>query len=93
MHIRQDDKWHIGTELNWMQQIHADDDNDLVDKNPICYALKTIVDEKLKYLGYYFNQDKEYMLQHGRLHRKISRPDFKEKVYRKLMTMITLNTD
>ena len=93
MHIRQDDKWNIGTELNWMQQIHADDDDDVVDKNPIYYALKTIDDEKLKYLGYYFNQDKEYMLQHGRLTREISRPDFKEKVYQKLMKMITLNTD
>ena len=93
MHIRQDDKWNIGTELNWMQQIHADDDDDVVDKNPIYYALKKIDDEKLKYLAYYFNQDKEYMLQHGRLTREISRPDFKEKVYQKLMTMITLNTD
>jgi hypothetical protein len=43
-------------------------------------ALKTIYDENLKYLGYYFNQDKEYMLQHGRLTREISRPDFEEKV-------------
>ena len=33
------------------------------------------------------------MLQHGRLTREISRPDFKEKVYQKLMKMITLNTD
>jgi hypothetical protein len=93
MHIRQDDKWNIGTELNWMQQIHADDDDDVVEKNPIYYALKKIDDEKLKYLAYYFNQDKECMLQHGRLTREISRPDFKEKVYQQLMTMITLNTD
>ena len=62
-----------------MQEIHADDDDDVLEKNPIYYALKTIDDEKLKHLGYYFNQDKEYMLQHGRLHREISRPDFKEK--------------
>ena len=33
------------------------------------------------------------MIQHGRLHREISRPDFKEKVYQKLMKMITLDTD
>ena len=78
-----------------MQQIHADDDDDVLEKNPIYYALKKIDDEKLKYLGYYFNQDKEYKLQHDRrrLHREISRPDFKEKVYQKLMKMITLNTD
>ena len=76
-----------------MQQIHADDDDDVLGMNPIYYALKTIDDEKLKYLGYNFNQDKEYMLQHGRLHREISRPDFKEKFYQKLMKMITLNTD
>ena len=93
MHIRQDDKWNIGTELNWMQQIHADDDDDVVDKNPIYYALKKIDDDKLKYLAYYFNQNKEYMMQHGRLVREISRPDFKEKVYQRLMKMITLNTD
>ena len=29
MHIRQDNEWNIGTELNWMQQIHADDDDHL----------------------------------------------------------------
>jgi hypothetical protein len=33
------------------------------------------------------------MLQHGRLTGEISRPDFKEKVYQKLMKMITLDTD
>ena len=93
MHIREGGEWNVGTELNWMKQIHADDD-DLVDKkNPIYYALKEIDDEKLKYLGYYFNQDKEYKIQHARLHREISRPDFKEKVYQKLMKMITLDTD
>ena len=42
---------------------------------------------------YYFNQDKGYKIQHARLHREISRPDFKEKVYQKLMKMITLDTD
>jgi hypothetical protein len=93
MHIRQDDKWNMSSELNWMQQIHADDDDDVVDKNPIYYALKMIDDEKLKYLGYFFNQDKSYMLEHGRLHREISRPDFKEKVYRKILKMISLDTD
>jgi hypothetical protein len=93
MHIRQDDKWNIGTQLNWMQQIHADDDDDVVEKNPIYYALQEIDQEKLKYLGYYFNQDKSYMLQHGRLHREITRPDFKEKVYQLLLKLITLDTD
>jgi hypothetical protein len=81
MHIRQDDKWNTSSELNWMQQIHADDDDDVVDKNPIYYALQKIDDEKLNYLAYKFNQDKKYMQEHGRLHREISRPDFKDKVY------------
>ena len=49
MHIRQDDKWNIGTYVNWLEQIHADDDDDVENKNPIYYALKTIDDEKLKY--------------------------------------------
>jgi hypothetical protein len=62
-----------------MKQIHADDDDYVVHKN-----------EKLKYLGYYFTKDKSYMLQHGRLHREISRPDFKEKVYQNLIRLITL---
>jgi hypothetical protein len=93
MHIRQDDKWNIDTELNWMQQIHADDDDDVLNKNPIYYAIKKIDDEKLKYLGYFFHQDKEYIMQHGRLHREISRPDFKEKVYRKLIKMIKLDPE
>ena len=93
LHIREGDEWNVVTELNWMQQIHADDDDLVEKKNPIYYALKEIDDEKLKYLGYYFNQDKEYKTQHARLHREISRPDFKEKVYEKLMKMITLDTD
>jgi hypothetical protein len=91
IHIRQDDKWNINSELNWMQQIHADDDDTVVNKNPIYYALKKIDDDKLGYLAYYFNQNKEYMLQHGRLVREISRPDFKEKVYQQMMKMITLD--
>jgi ABC-type microcin C transport system permease subunit YejB len=76
-----------------MQQIHADDDDDVVDKNPIYYALQKIDDEKLNYLAYKFNQDKKYMQEHGRLHREISRPDFKEKVYRKIFELVTLHTD
>jgi hypothetical protein len=93
MHIRQDDKWNTSSELNWMQQIHADDDDDVIDKNPIYYALKKIDDEKLNYLAYKFNQDKKYMQEHGRLHREISRPDFKEKVYREIFKLVTLHTD
>ena len=50
MQIRQDNKWNIGTELNWMQQIHTNDEDEVVDKNPIYNALKTIVNEKLKHL-------------------------------------------
>jgi hypothetical protein len=92
MHIRQDDRWNVTSELNWMQQIHSDDDDD-VDKNPIYYAIKTIDDEKLGYLAYNFNQNKDYMIQHGRLTREISRPDYKQKVYQKLMDMVILDTD
>jgi hypothetical protein len=93
LHIRQDDQWNMTTELNWMQQIHSDDDDLVVDKNPIYYALKKIDDDKLGYLAYYFNQNKEYKLQHGRLVREISRPDFKEIVYRKVLNMVVLDTD
>lgn len=65
----------------------------MIDKNPTYHGLQKIDDEKLKYLGYYHNQDKSYMLQHGRLHREITRPDFKEKVYQLLLKLITLDTD
>lgn len=93
MHIRQDDKWNIGTYVNWLEQIHADDDDDVVDKNPIYYALKNIDDEKLKYLGYNFNDDNDYKNQHGRLNRETSRADLKNEVYKKLIIMTKLNTD
>lgn len=92
MHIREDNKWKIGTELNWMKQIHADDDDDVIDKNPIYYALKTIDDEKLKYLAYNFNHDKEYKIQQSRLQREISRVDLKSDVYNKTMNIIKLDT-
>ena len=91
MHIRQDDKWNIGTYVNWLEQIHAEDDDDVLDKNPIYYALKTIDEEKLKYLGYNHYQDADYKLQHGRLNREISRQDLKKIVYTKLLKMITLD--
>jgi hypothetical protein len=90
MHIRQDDKWNIGTYVNWLEQIHADDDDDVIDKNPIYYALKTIDEAKLKYLGYNFHQDVEYKLQHGRLNREICRQDLKKDVYNKLLKIIRL---
>ncbi len=90
MHIRQDDKWNIGTYVNWLEQIYSDDDDDVVNKNPIYYALKTIDDEKLKYLGYNFYQNEEYKKQHSRLHREISRPDLKRIVYDRLLKMITV---
>ena len=88
VHIRQDDKWKIGTELNWMQQVHADDDDDVVEKNPIYYALKTIDEEKLKYLGYNFHQDEEYKVQQSRLIRELT-----SKVYNKIVDMIKLDTE
>ena len=93
IHIRQDNKWNMSTELNWMQQIHSDDDDLVENKNPIYYALQKIDDEKLKYLCTHYRMDPEYKIQHGRLNRETSRPDFKEKVYRKLIQMITLDTD
>lgn len=93
MHIRQDDKWNVGTYVNWLEQIHADDDDDVVDKNPIYYALKKIDDEKLKYLGYNYNNDDEYKIQHGRLNRETSRQDLKKEVYTKLLKIITIDPD
>ena len=93
MHIRQDDKWNIGTYVNWLEQIYADDDDDVVEKNPIYYALKKIDEEKLKYLGYNFNDNDDYKIQHGRLNRETSRQDLKKDVYNKLLKMITLEPD
>jgi hypothetical protein len=33
------------------------------------------------------------MIQHGRLTREISRPDYKQKVYQKLTNIVILDTD
>ena len=90
VHIRQDDKWNIGTYVNWLEQIHADDDDDVVDKNPIYYALKKIYDEKLKYLGYNFHNDTDYKIQHGRLNCEISRQDLKKDVYKPITHLVCL---
>ena len=84
-------KWNIGTYVNWLEQIHADDDDEVVDKNPIYYALKKIDDEKLKYLRYNFHNDTEYKVQHGRLNCEISRQDLKKNVYKELLKIITLD--
>jgi hypothetical protein len=71
-----------------MQQVHADDDDDVVERNPIYYALKTIDEEKLKYLGYNYSQDEEYKVQLS-----INRRDLKTKVYKKIVDMIKLDTE
>ena len=31
MHVRQDDKWNISTFVNWLEQIHAADYDDVID--------------------------------------------------------------
>lgn len=94
MHIRQDDKWNVvGTNVNWLEQIYADDDDDVVNKNPIYYALKKIDDEKLKYLRCNYNDNDEYKIHHGRLNRETSRQDLKKEVYTKLLKIITIDPD
>jgi hypothetical protein len=94
MHIRQDDKWNTSSELNWMQQIHADDDDAVVVKNPIYYALQKIDDKKLEYLAYNLYANDMYVKNHSRLRDEVKcRPDLKEKVYHKILKMITLDTD
>jgi hypothetical protein len=94
MHIRQDDKWNTSSELNWTQQIHCDDDDAVVNKNPIYYALQKIDDKKLEYLAYNYYADDLYMKHCSRLRAEIEcRPDLKEKVYRNILKMISLDID
>jgi hypothetical protein len=94
LHIRQDNKWNTSSELNWMQQIHADDDDDVVHKNPIYYGLKTIDDKKLEYLAYNLYANESYVKHFSRLRAEINcRPDLKEKVYHNILKMISLDTD
>jgi len=94
VHIREDDKWNTSSELNWMQQIHADDDDDVLVKNPIYYALQKIDDKKLEYLAYNFYANDLYVKHYSRLRAEINyRPDLKEKVYRNILKMINLDTD
>jgi hypothetical protein len=94
LHIRQDDKWNTSSELNWMQQIHADDDDDVVNKNPIYYGLQKIDDKKLEYLAYNLYANDLYIKHYSRLRAEINcRPDLKEKVYHNILKMISLDTD
>jgi predicted RND superfamily exporter protein len=92
VHIRQDDKWNTSSELNWMQQIHADDDDNVVDKNPIYYALQKIDDKKLEYLAYNLYSNDLYIKHYSRLRSELGRQDFKEKVYRNILKMVSLDT-
>jgi hypothetical protein len=94
MHIRQDDIWNTSSKLNWMQQIHADDDDAVVNKNPIYYALQKIYEKKLEHLAYNFYANDLYLKNYSRLRAEINcRPDLKEKVYRNILKMITLDTN
>jgi hypothetical protein len=76
-----------------MQQIHSDDDNDVVNKNPIYYAFKKIDSGKIDFLAQHYYQDKEYINGHGPLVRQPTRPDYKEEVYQLVIKMITLDTN
>ena len=88
IHIRQNDKWKTETEINWIRQINADDD-DVLEKQTLYFALKQLDDKKLEYLRYNFYNDEKYKDNHRRLNSEIFNTDKKMKLFEEIMKMIT----
>jgi hypothetical protein len=89
-HIRQNDIWKTETEINWLKQINADDD-DVLEKQTLYFALKQLDNDKLAYLRYKYSANHEYMKHHKRLNCEITRVDKKMKLYDEVISMITLS--
>ena len=94
MHIRNDNKWDESTELNWMLNIHSDDDSYVKekDRNQIYYALKDIDNEKLKYLAYNFSHEEFYIQNAKKINYDTCRSDLKDKIYQKIIETVKLDT-
>jgi hypothetical protein len=89
-HIRQNDIWKTETEINWLKQINADDD-DVLEKQTIYFALKQLDHDKLQYLRYNFSANHDYMKHHKRLNCEVTRVDKKMKLYDEVIKMIKLD--
>lgn len=88
-HIRQNDIWKTETEINWLKQINADDD-DVLEKQTIYFALKQLDKDKLEYLRYKYSANHDYMKNHKRLNCEVTRVDKKMKLYDEVIKMIKL---
>jgi hypothetical protein len=89
-HIRQNDIWKMETEINWLKQIDADDD-DVLEKQTLYFALKQLDNDKLEYLRYKYSADHDYMKNHKRLNCEVTRVDLKKKLYDELINMVKLD--
>jgi len=89
-HIRQNDIWKMETEINWLKQIDADDDDEL-EKQTLYFALKKLDHDKLEYLRYNFSANHDYMKNHKRLNCEVTRVDLKKKLYKEIIDLITLD--
>jgi hypothetical protein len=89
-HIRQNDIWKTETEINWLKQINADDD-DVLEKQTLYFALKQLDNDKLKYLRYKYSANHDYMKNHKRLNCEVTRVDKKMKLYDEVIKMISLD--
>jgi hypothetical protein len=89
-HIRHNNEWKIETELNWLKQINADDD-DVLEKETLYFALKQLDKGKIIHLGYVHNCNEIYKNNHNRITREVTRVDYKMKLYDEVIKMITLD--
>jgi hypothetical protein len=89
-HIRHNNEWKIETELNWLKQINADDD-DVLEKETLYFALKQLDKGKIIHLGYVHNCNELYKNNHNRITREVTRVDYKMKLYDEVIKMITLD--
>lgn len=89
-HIRQNDKWKIETELNWIRQLSADDDDGL-EKQTLYFALKQLDNDRLEYLRYNFCNNENYKANYRLLNSEIYDVDKKMKLLDEIIKIIKID--
>lgn len=89
-HIRQNDKWKIETELSWIRQVSANDDDGL-EKQTLYFALKQLDNDRLEYLRYNFCNNEIYKENYRRLNSEIFDVDKKIALFEEIIKIIKID--
>lgn len=89
-HIRQNDKWKVETELSWIRQVSASDDDGL-EKQTLYFALKQLDNDRLEYLRYNFYNNEIYKENYRLLNSEIFDIDKKMALFEEIIKIIKID--